>query len=163
MFKKRKKANKIRKDFLILIFIISSTMCLAQLKGKVVRVKDGDTIVILDKDNVQHTIRVADIDCPEYKQPFSKKAKQYVSDQIYLYEVEIKEKTIDRYGRIVAYVLYRGKNLSEELLKKGLAWHYVKYSDSDNFQELEDHAKTLKIGLWSISNPTAPWDWRKRR
>lgn len=146
-----------------LIFFFIPFFSFSQIKGKVIKVKDGDTIVILDDTKTQHTIRVADIDCPEYKQPFSKKGKHFVSDEIYLKQVEIEKKTIDRYGRVVGYVLYDNKNLSEELLKQGLAWHYVKYSTSLNFQELEDKAKKLKKGLWSDPYPIAPWEWRRNK
>ena len=38
-------------------------------EGKVVKVVDGDTLTIL-VDNLQHKIRLSDIDTPERKQPF---------------------------------------------------------------------------------------------
>ncbi len=53
------------KYFLFLLFI--PVFVWGQIKGKVIRVKDGDTIVVLDSLFNQHTIRIADIDCPEYK------------------------------------------------------------------------------------------------
>ncbi|TXN37725.1 nuclease [Flagellimonas hymeniacidonis] len=133
-----------------------------QLKGKVVQVKDGDTVVILDEDNQQHVIRVADIDCPEYAQPFSKVAKRFTSDEIYLKLVFVEEKGKDRYGRIIGFINYdSGKNLSEELLKKGLAWHFKKYSTNSEFSTLESLARQMNIGIWTMENPIAPWIWRR--
>ncbi len=148
----------------ILIFFLMLCGCIdAQLKGKVIAVKDGDTIVVLDSLNIQHTIRIADIDCPEKLQEFGKKAKWFVSKEIFSSFVEVIEKGKDRYGRTIGYVFYKNKNLSEELLKKGLAWHYKKYSDSANFQKLENIARENKIGLWSMPNPIAPWKFRKTK
>lgn len=149
---------------ILLIFIVFSTLnCVSQIVGKVVRVKDGDTIVVLDDSKTQYTIRVADIDCPEKKQAFGSKAKWFVSDEIFSKTVLVKKKNKDRYGRIVGYVLYDGKNLSEELLKAGLAWHYKKYSKSVRFQKLEDEARMKKVGLWRDPNAVAPFLFRRKK
>lgn len=135
--------------------------------GKVVAVKDGDTVVVLDEHNVQHTVRVADIDCPEKNQPYGKKAKCFTSDQIFGKIVSIKIKNSkrpkDRYGRIIGSIIYNKnkKNLSEELLKNGLAWHYKHYSKSIILSQLESKAKKGKLGLWSEVNPINPYNWRK--
>lgn len=151
------------KHILYIIFFLYTSISFSQLTGRVIKIKDGDTIVILDSSFKQHTIRIADIDCPEKNQPFGKKAKWFVSDEIYLSSVKVKEKGKDRYGRIIGYVLYKNKNLSEELLKNGLAWHYKKYSKSKSFQSLEDRAKKNRVGLWQDNKAVAPWKWRKKR
>jgi len=47
--------------------------------GKVIAVKDGDSIVVLrDKDQIE--IRLLDIDCPELAQAFGRQAKKQTSD-----------------------------------------------------------------------------------
>lgn len=148
--------------YLIFCIILLSGISVFCQTGKVVKVKDGDTIVVLDADNVQHTIRLADIDCPEYKQPYSKVAKQFVSDEIFMANVEIVSKGIDRYGRTIGFVMYgNGKDLSRELLINGLAWHYIKYSDSLTFTYLEKMAREGGRGIWADKNAVAPWEWRK--
>jgi endonuclease YncB( thermonuclease family) len=51
-----------------LLFVLLITHCLVQadtLTGRVVRVTDGDTIVILDSAKAQHKIRLQGIDAPE--------------------------------------------------------------------------------------------------
>jgi endonuclease YncB( thermonuclease family) len=42
----------------------------ATIEGRVVGVTDGDTITVLDHQNIQHRIRIASIDAPEIKQPY---------------------------------------------------------------------------------------------
>lgn len=148
-----------RKLLWIILFLI--TPLVYSQTGKVVKIKDGDTVVILDENNTQHTIRVADIDCPEKGQPFGKAAKWFVSEQIFGKTVLVKEKNKDRYGRIVGYVLYDGKNLSLELLKEGLSWHYKYYSDDEEMAHLEAEARKHKKGLWADKNPINPYEWRK--
>lgn len=146
------------------ITVIALFFCVSLFaqSGKVIKVKDGDTIVILDGLDMMHTIRVADIDCPEKGQPFSKVAKQFVSNEIFGQYVSIEYKGLDRYGRTIGYVLYGNKNLSLELLKNGLAWHYKKYSDNKHMAELERVARMLRKGLWSEKGPIEPHLWRKK-
>lgn len=80
------------KNLFTLLFILLLNVSFAQvIAGKVVRVKDGDTIVVLDSNKEQHTIRVADIDCPEKSQPYGKKAKWFVSDEIFGKIVKVAE------------------------------------------------------------------------
>lgn len=132
--------------------------------GKVVAITDGDTFKLLTKDSTLVIVRLANIDCPEKKQPFSQKAKQFVSDAIFGKMVIINELKKDRYKRSVAYVIYSDHlNLSEELLKQGLAWHYKQYSKDSKLQSLEDVARLKKIGLWQDPTSVPPWEWRANK
>ncbi|MFN4149571.1 MAG: thermonuclease family protein, partial [Candidatus Sericytochromatia bacterium] len=69
---------------LVLFLSISFSYCQDTLTAKVVGIKDGDTVVVLDSLNNQITLRLAEVDTPEKSQPFGTKAKQFTSDQIYL-------------------------------------------------------------------------------
>lgn len=146
------------------MLLLVTAFCSAEgITGKVVKVKDGDTIVVLDGTMTMVTVRLAGVDAPEKKQDFGVVAKQFVSDQVFGKTVIFKEVSKDRYGRTVAFVFYENKNLSEELLKVGLAWHYVLYSKSKYLQELETTARNFNVGLWSLPNPVAPWEFRVKK
>jgi len=132
------------------------------VEGKVIGIIDGDTFKLLTQDLIQIKVRLANIDCPENKQPFSSKAKQFVSDAIFGKQVTIHVLKKDRYGRSIANVNYDDSlDLSQELLKQGLAWHYLQYSKDPLLQKLEDQAKKEKLGLWKDKDPIPPWEWRK--
>ena len=147
--------------YLKLIILFLSITGFSQ-SGKVVKIKDGDTIVVLDSLNVQTTIRLAEVDCPESSQPFGKNAKVFTTDEVAMKNVSYKIVTIDRYGRTVAKVFYSGKYLSEEIIKNGFGWHYKKYSNSKKLATLEELAQENKKGLWMDNRAIAPWDWRKK-
>ena len=133
------------------------------LTGKVIAVADGDTITVLHGKE-QHRIRVSDIDCPERKQPFGTKAKQFTGELTFGETVTYRVSKTDRYGRLVARVILPdGRDLSVELVKAGLAWHYKKYSDDQELARLEVEARKAKRGLWSDANPVPPWEWRKEK
>lgn len=134
----------------------------ASFDAKVVGVKDGDTIVVLLDGNVQETIRLAHVDCPEKKQAFGMRAKQFASDFCFGKTVKIIETARrDRSGRMIALVYVNNKCLNQALVSNGLAWHFKKYSKDMSYDVLEQKARVAKIGLWLDPNPIAPWDWRK--
>ena len=133
--------------------------------GKVIGVADGDTITVLnDKHPVK--IRLYGIDCPEKRQLFGKRAKQFTSDLVSGKDVDIEPIAIDRYGRTVAFVRVENVTVNEELIKEGLAWVYVRYCKLPScveWQSLELAAQTEKRGLWGDSNHIAPWEYRRQK
>ncbi len=165
--------SKISTAFLLLLFLFAcgegnkkekiETNLPLTFEGKVTGIKDGDTYKVFYNGSEQ-TIRLAHIDCPEKKQPFGSKAKQFASDICFGKYVTVKsEGKKDRYKRIIAEIILQDDtNLNKELVKNGLAWHFKKYSDNQEYSELEISSRDKKNGLWSEPNPTAPWDWRKK-
>ena len=150
-------------SILFLFFSFNIIFCQTTLTGKVIGIKDGDTVVVLDSLNHQTTLRLAEVDCPEKSQPFGTKAKQFTSDQIYRKEIKYVVTDIDRYGRSIAMIYYdNNKYLPAELIKNGLAWHYKRYSTSIELANFENFARLHKVGLWIDPNPIEPWEWRKK-
>ena len=129
--------------------------------GKVVGIADGDTFTLLLESKSTIKIRLASIDCPERKQPYSAVATKFISDAIFSRQVKVIVDSKDRYGRSIGWVYYDGKNLNEELLKAGLAWHFRRYSKDEKLQALEDQARVKNVGLWKDKNAIPPWDWRR--
>lgn len=69
----------------------------------------------------------------------------------------------DRLNRLLAEVYVDGesKSLNEQLLEKGLAWWWERYSpDNAKFRDLQKQAQESKQGLWSQDNPEPPWEFR---
>jgi micrococcal nuclease len=113
--------------FSLFLFLVPSLLNAGSWEGKVVSVSDGDTIKVL-KDGKQVKMRLAAIDCPEKKQPYGQKAKQFTSDMVADKVVTVWETDTDRCDRIVGFVFIGEKNLNKEILSSGLVWHYKKYS-----------------------------------
>jgi endonuclease YncB( thermonuclease family) len=120
--------------------------------------------VVIDAGNNQTTLRLAEVDCPEKKQAFGTKAKQFTSDAVYLKEIKYEVTDIDRYGRSIAKIYYdNNKYLSAEIIKNGMGWQYKKYSTSKLLASLEQEARANKIGLWIDPNPIYPSDFRQKK
>lgn len=90
--------------FLIFLFLAWSAAAFADFSGKVVAVTDGDTIKVMHEGKAEK-IRLYGIDCPEKKQPFGNKAKQFTSDLAFGKIVTIRDKGKDRYGRTIGEVI----------------------------------------------------------
>ena len=131
--------------------------------GKVVGVHDGDSITVLSSSNQQIKVRLEGIDCPELKQDFGQKAKQYTSSLCFQKQVRIVTTGKDRYGRTLAFVYVGNTCINKELLKAGMAWHFKKYNSSSELGKLESTARSKKTGLWSQPSPIPPWDFRKKK
>lgn len=149
---------------LILLFFLYSQVYAQTLTGKVIGIKDGDTVVIIDANNKQTTLRLAEVDCPEKAQAFGTKAKQFTSDAVYLKQVKYEVTDTDRYGRSIAKIYYDdNKYLSAEIIKNGFGWQYKQYSTSKLLAKLEQEARQNKKGLWVDLNPIYPSEFRRIR
>ena len=149
--------------FLLIAFLFP--ICFfSQITGKIIKIKDGDTVVVLLDDNTQKTLRLAEVDCPENGQPFGKNAKQFTANQVFRKNVVYNPVNTDRYGRTIAKIYYdNGKYLSAEIIKAGLGWWYFRYSDNKDLEYFEKQARDKKIGLWQDKNAISPWTWRTLR
>lgn len=139
------------------ILVIASP--LFALSGKVVSIHDGDTITIL-QGKQQIKVRLFGIDAPELEQPYGKKSKQFLANLIAGEVVEVEPKGKDRYKRTLGIIYFKGQDINAQMVLNGYAWAYVKYSRI--YVDQEKTARENKRGLWQSSNPTPPWQWRKR-
>jgi len=132
--------------------------------GKVIGVADGDTITVLHNKHPEK-IRLYGIDCPEKRQPFGKRAKQFTSELVFGKVVEVEPVTVDRYGRTVAFVQVENVLVNEELIREGLGWVYVRYCKLPlcaKWQGLQLAAQNEKRGLWGHTGEIPPWEYRRQ-
>jgi micrococcal nuclease len=111
-----------------LLILPALTTATETFTANVVKVKDGDSIVV-NRDDGQIEIRLRDIDCPESEQPYGQQAKQQTSTLCLRKAVTVNATGQDRYGRTLAFVtLPNCKQLNRDLVGIGAAWWYRKYS-----------------------------------
>lgn len=155
--------------FTVLLLIFPTIAVSDTLIGRVVGVADGDTVTVLDEQQTQHKVRLMGIDAPEKNQPFGHESKKSLSDQVFGRTVTVEWAKLDRYGRIVGKILTGDQDANLEQTRRGLAWHFKKYQgeqeplDRARYSNAEIEARQAGKGLWSDSNPIAPWDWRRHK
>ncbi|PIG09606.1 LOW QUALITY PROTEIN: endonuclease YncB(thermonuclease family) [Comamonas sp. 26] len=154
-------------------------MLATTLLGLVVGISDGDTLTARSGEPGQYEqikVRLQGIDAPERKQPFGERARQALAELTFQKEAELScaEPKQDRYKRQVCSVWVapasgwpRTLDTGLAMVTQGMAWWYRAYAREQSPQErgqyefAEQEAATRKVGLWSDSQPIAPWDWRK--
>ena len=166
---------------ILLGFLMPPLSALSEsLHGRVIGVSDGDTITVLDVDHQQHKIRLSGIDAPEKAQAFGQRSKENLSHLVFNRDVAVEWRKKDRYGRTVGKVMVADSACREASCPKvldachaqvlaGMAWWYRQYAgeqepgDASRYELAEQEARARRLGLWTDSHPTPPWEWRKER
>ncbi len=141
-------------------------MCSASsFEARVSRIIDGDSIVV-SKAKEKIEIRLYGIDSPEWRQPFSREARSCLSRAVYKKNVVIFPQYHDSYGRLVAHIERKGKNINGYLVEQGCAWvypHFCRQKICDRWYIKQKRAKQEQKGLWQEEKPVAPWVWKKMK
>ena len=135
----------------ILIAGLASLITSAQLDpimAQVERVIDGDTIRVRFEGK-SYTVRLIGVDTPETKHPTFTKA--HLEGKLVALVKDRTGDTVDRYGRLLRYVLLDGDNFNARLIREGYAHAYrlFPFSKRTKFIQLEDQARRRGIGLWN--------------
>lgn len=127
--------------------------------SKVVRVVDGDTVV-LEINGVEEKVRLIGLNTPETVDPrrpvqcFGKEAssanKKLVEGKMVRLEKDVSE--TDKYGRLLRYVYVGDMFVNDYLTRNGFAYAStfppdVKYAEQ--FKEAQKEARINKRGLWN--------------
>ena len=152
----------VRPIFSILLICLALPSTADTITGKVIAISDGDTLTVLI-DKTPYKIRLSEIDTPEKRQPYGKKAKQALSDLVFGKTISVKVETTDRYGRTVGRIYLGDLDVNAEMVRNGHAWVYQKYAKDKNLYQLEVIAKENEVGLWSLpeAQKIPPWEWRR--
>ncbi|MEZ7197113.1 thermonuclease family protein [Pseudodesulfovibrio karagichevae] len=136
------------------------------LDARFLRALDGDSLRV-DHAGDTLEVRLIGVDAPEYKQEYSRKAKDFSRSfcQGKTVHLEFDRDRRDRYGRTLAYVYADGRMLNEELVRAGLAIpirikpntrHY------DLIKQAEAEARREKRGFWIKGGlDMTPGQWRR--
>jgi len=121
------------------------------------RIVDGDTIVLENKERV----RLLGIDAPERGEKYFKESSKFLEDLILNESVnlEFTKRKYDKYGRLLAYIHLRGKNINLEMVKNGFA-NYYSYDGKDHYHDqfIKAWDKCLEQGKYlceTSKNPCA--------
>lgn len=147
--------------FLLSVLFGTATAADYQLAGRVVRVIDGDSLV-LDVRGSQYEVELDGIDAPELDQPWGAAA----ADRLYasLTGVFVVVNASGSGYWIRGNLVVRDRDVALDMLSEGLAWSTIPADPqqpfSDPYNEAQNRAQTQRRGLWSDDNPIPPWAWR---
>ena len=166
----------LRKAIFVLFCLVSFASFAETLEGKIVRIVDGDTLVLLDSNNVQHRVCLSGIDTPKRGQPIGKRATQNLERLSGNKPARLESYKKDRWKRLVGTLWIQSPDtpcsnqnypmtldVGMAQPTQGLAWHFKRYvheqpeEERERYSFAEYEAKAKRIGLWSDPNPVPPW------
>ncbi|MCP5085805.1 MAG: thermonuclease family protein, partial [Rhodobacteraceae bacterium] len=129
------------------------------------QIVDGDTLIL---DGTRY--RINGIDAPEAGQKCtSDRGKSWACGDAAtnaLYEMTVgrtatcKKLATDICNRIVARCAADGNDLAQEMVARGLAWAFLKFSDE--YETVQDEAKQARLGIWQGEAQPA-WEFRAHK
>jgi micrococcal nuclease len=151
----------------VMNWIMPLSTAQAQTMQRVVRIADGDTIV-LDNAGKREKVRLVCIDAPELSQArWGEASKQYLHQLAPPGSlVSLRRVTTDRYGRTIAEVFLPDQRSANLLLvQAGLAAVYERYLDNcpnpSDYVQAERDAKQARRGFWGDPGFVLPWDYKR--
>ncbi|RAP34418.1 nuclease [Candidatus Marinamargulisbacteria bacterium SCGC AG-439-L15] len=128
-------------------FLIAPSSAQAPIKGRVIRVIDGDTVWFQPRNQQKLKLRLLGIDAPELKKPYGKASKKELHQKCTRVPAEIILKGKDRYSRHLGILYCNGQNMNEWLVRQGLA-HAYKKTKNKVYKVWEIEAAYQKRGMW---------------
>uniref|UniRef100_A0A831TYE0 Nuclease n=1 Tax=Geobacter metallireducens TaxID=28232 RepID=A0A831TYE0_GEOME len=138
--------------------------------GRVTKVWDGDTVVIRPLGGGRsYTCRLYGIDAPETPkdgipgQPYGQASAAELRRMALGREVAVEFTGEQSHGRQVGIIFLDGRDLNQEMVRRGYAWAYVRHlrrPHASAYLAAEQEARQAGRGLWRERNPVPPWEFR---
>lgn len=131
----------------------------------VARVIDGDTL-----DVAGERVRLEGIDAPEMAQSCGRNffgtwkcgvvAANRLAELVRGHTVTCESRGYDKYGRMLGICFVDGHDINAEMVREGLAWAFVRYSQT--YVREEAQARAARAGIWQGEAAPA-WEYRAHR
>lgn len=156
----------------------ATATCGESLRGKVVEVFSGDSLLLEDAEGRQRRLRLFGIAAPESRQPHAAESRRGLVDLLQGKRVAVELQGEDALGRLIGKVLVSpphcatcppSRDAALAQIEAGAAWWYrderrqQTLHDQGYYEYAEFDAKTRRRGLWRDESPVPPWEWRKRQ
>ncbi len=146
--------------FSIFFCLLPAGAAAKTLYGKVLKVFDGDTILVRVHAREEH-VRLREIDAPELTQekrmgqePWGRQAKEYAQALLKGKDVRLEieeENERDKFQRLLAYVFIDRTFVNRELVRSGKAFYYpgpIKGKYAEELGGAEEEARKKGLGVW---------------
>lgn len=157
------------RGLLCLVLLISQPAVAETLSGRVLRVQDGDTITIIDANNIQRTVRLSGVEAPQANQPYGGAAASRLQQSLVGKNVTVEYGAASGgHHSVTGRVFVGDRDVGLEQVQEGLA----KYNPTqerfanERYAIAERAAREAERGLWTQQpgalpeeppNPAVPW------
>jgi endonuclease YncB( thermonuclease family) len=124
--------------------------------GTVTSVEDGDSIVVKTPTELL-PVQIVGVDAPELSQAGGPEARTFLIALVIGKSVTVRLKSV---AERIGAVDLDGTDVSETLIRRGMAWHCPRFTDDRKLTSAEAEARASKRGLWTDARPMPPWLYR---
>ncbi len=150
------------------LFLTGTPVFSQDLTATIIKVTDGDTIGVRDRQGKVIKVRLGCIDAPELSQrPWGQQSTERLKQLLPVGQsVRLREIDKDKYGRMVAEVYVGNRSINLKMVEEGMAVVYRQYlqgcsANQNQFLQSEANAKTQNLAFWHQINPIMPQIARK--
>lgn len=118
---------------------------------------DGDTCSFESNGKTKY-VRFIGIDAPEIDQSFGADAQEFTESLLKNKNVTL-QCTGTSYYRSTCSLTFKGEDMEEEIVKRGLAMESPRYSKG-KYAKSQDFAKQNRLGMWADPEISSPFCWR---
>jgi endonuclease YncB( thermonuclease family) len=158
--------NSMRILFFALLLVSASSHA-DTFTGMVIRVSEGDSMTVEDSATKAHLrVRLAGIDAPEPRQPFSDSSRRALGLLLLGEHVTVQWTKRDRYNRLLGKARLNGRDVALHQLEAGRAWYFSEHAtelspdEQRSYAEAEQTARKHQNGLWRHPSPVPPWQFK---
>ncbi len=154
-----------RLRLILLLLWLWPVQAAAGFDGVVVRVKDGDSILVeRAREKRVDEVRLHGLDAPELGQPWGIQARSALRRLVQGRPVRVETLGRDRYGRWLGRVTVGRTDVNLALVTEGHAWAVRGYGASRAMLAAHREAKAAERGLWALppEQRLPPATWRDR-
>jgi micrococcal nuclease len=146
-----------------LLLATSTAHSFEEFAGKVSYVSDGDTLWVQpDAGGAPRKLRIDGIDAPEICQTGGEASREALVQRAMHQVVWVTVRREDDYGRGLARLRIDGKDIGAAMVREGQAWSYRWRHSPGPYAADEALARQERRGLFAVSAPETPRDFRKR-
>jgi micrococcal nuclease len=149
----------------LLALLVGALCCagaLAQTSGIVVRVIDGDSLVLRPPGGAKPIeVRLADIDAPEICQVWGAQSKKALEDLALTQTAVLRASGRDSYGRTLGRVTVGDVDIGRRQVEEGHAWSTQGRNGRGPLMKQQRMAQALNRGLWNGGGAVMPRDFRR--
>lgn len=138
----------------------SDTPAQDEFKAKVMRVVDGDTIKVVDRDFQTLSVQFRGVDAPELKQEYGQEAFAALEKRLKDKVVRVVVDRRDEFDRITGEVFESDESINVWIIRQGFGWYNHKYDTDRKKSAAEVSAREAGRGLWVSATPIPPWVWK---
>jgi micrococcal nuclease len=131
--------------------------------GTVTHVTDGDTLWVRPRQGgAPRVIRLEGMDAPEICQAYGPAAREALAAQVQGRTVQVVSRRHDDYGRLLARIKVKGRDVGGWMVAHGQAWSYGYRRDRGPYARQEAQARAAQLGLFADARAEPPREFRKR-